>query len=434
MTGLGRFAFFFLLAGMAALGRSFAYLGLPGTQLYITEICMAVTLVTYALAYLTFPTFRVVLYKPLHVLIVVFLFYGTIQMMVGWADYQLEAIRQGAVVYYSLFAILVSIVLTSLADIELFLKVLVGFSSWNILATVAGLIQGSFVDAGQGGTRVANTSAAPYYLSAWIVVVALIAFEGRFRKLWVAILGSLFALVIFFGAARSSVLAAAAGLAPILVFSIGRARMRVIQVVVVALIVSGTLVLAIPNARDFASGTLHRYSFTFSTSEGNAAERLRLWNLGLRVIGDHPWFGIGLGTPYAALFSSHWGDRYSTHNGFIAVGARLGLVGLGLLLTILLVFYSHSIRAILHMKTGRLRTYAIALLGAQAANVVLVFFNVFLEGPFGALIFWALIGAELRILMLAQIQTASSVIGPPVERPGIGPFAPKLRSGGPSIT
>jgi O-antigen ligase len=76
-----------------------------------------------------------------------------------------------------------------------------------------------------------------------------------------------------------------------------------------------------------------------------AYSRLAIWKSSLKMMLDHPWFGVGLGqfqyfSPrYAFPVTSHWA-RYgrvaeNAHNEYLQVGAEMGVMGLALWLTAL---------------------------------------------------------------------------------------------------
>jgi putative inorganic carbon (HCO3(-)) transporter len=87
-----------------------------------------------------------------------------------------------------------------------------------------------------------------------------------------------------------------------------------------------------------------------------AYSRLAIWKSSLKMMFDHPWFGVGLGqfeyfSPrYAFPVTSHWA-RYgrvaeNAHNEYLQVGAEMGVVGLVLWLTGLALLLFWFLRAI----------------------------------------------------------------------------------------
>ena len=99
----------------------------------------------------------------------------------------------------------------------------------------------------------------------------------------------------------------------------------------------------------------------------------------------------------------------SPHNSFLGIAFRSGIVGLFLFLLFLSKFYFYTIRNILKVGNPQLRGYAVAALAAHIAVVIQAFFNVTLEGPHEGIIFWVLIGVELRVLQLAKSKMVDQV-------------------------
>jgi len=112
---------------------------------------------------------------------------------------------------------------------------------------------------------------------------------------------------------------------------------------------------------------------TFDMDGSSVNVRLLMWKTSLEMIKDKPLFGSGIGTfkinyldyqaeliksnPYYAKYS---GKAEEAHNEYLQMGAELGIVGVGVFLAILFIFYS----LVLHyLKKGNSNNNKIIVLG-----------------------------------------------------------------------
>lgn len=115
----------------------------------------------------------------------------------------------------------------------------------------------------------------------------------------------------------------------------------------------GLVVALMPGAFEFARGRVA--SLFHVESSTNSFARLAIWRDTLRMVADHPLFGVGPGTFDTAFTRYHaaWPAVPHAHNQLIQDLAELGLVGLIALLFVL----RHALRAIL-VGTRNLRASA----------------------------------------------------------------------------
>ncbi len=102
--------------------------------------------------------------------------------------------------------------------------------------------------------------------------------------------------------------------------------------------------VALPILLCFLSPTLHKRAFSISDTHYDPnTERLDMWQAGLRMVQDHPFFGIGTGTMnlVSPQYQSDerrvegpWGHLHDT---FVNVAAERGLVGLLAFLSFIVV-------------------------------------------------------------------------------------------------
>lgn len=138
-------------------------------------------------------------------------------------------------------------------------------------------------------------------------------------------------------------------------------------------------------------------------------ERPLLWESGLRVIKDHPIFGIGYGKTFNLVYLSHYAppsatqDHSSTHNVLIEFATEMGPLGLLAFLWLHLIVLKEA-WLICRKKTTSDRFASLVAAGILAGLVgVLVngMFNYFYRDRL-ILIFWFLVGLLMRLRVMSQ--------------------------------
>jgi len=101
---------------------------------------------------------------------------------------------------------------------------------------------------------------------------------------------------------------------------------------------------------------------TFDEKDPSINTRLLIWGTTFDMIKDRPILGSGIGTfkinylNYQAEFLQdnpdyikYWGHAREAHNEYLQMGAELGIIGLGIFLSILFIFYNITIK---YLKKG----------------------------------------------------------------------------------
>ncbi len=88
-----------------------------------------------------------------------------------------------------------------------------------------------------------------------------------------------------------------------------------------------------------------RASDSLNFQEGTSWERLKLWNGALLMVKEHPFLGFGVNT-YTKNFPDYkppdyWGVIYP-HNSYLHMATEIGLVGLGLFLTFIILAFIYA--------------------------------------------------------------------------------------------
>jgi O-antigen ligase len=139
--------------------------------------------------------------------------------------------------------------------------------------------------------------------------------------------------------------------------------------------------------------------------DDSVKDRLKLWNVGLRVLEARPLTGWGPGTYALAQerFSPDSRSREiilqmgpalneSPHNTYIQIAAELGLIGLAFYLAILAMFFYRGVRALPRMERGLRQFTLIGALAAIAGQCVDGIGNPAYLYPEVSTFFWLILG------------------------------------------
>jgi len=114
---------------------------------------------------------------------------------------------------------------------------------------------------------------------------------------------------------------------------------------------------------------------TFDEQDPSINTRLLIWKTTLEMIEDRPIFGSGIGTfkmnylDYQAKFLEnnegylkYWTNAWEAHNEYLHMGAELGIVGLGLFILIISIFYNLVLKFLKEEKDSKKKLISCALL------------------------------------------------------------------------
>jgi hypothetical protein len=384
-----------LTAALLAGSREFAHFGVPlGTELtlYITEAVLGVLLI-HIIRSVLLDKSSSFLNNPYLGRLGIYWVFGVVALLRGVGTFATEAVRDAALVYYSLFFILfyehssdrnalrflarATYAATLVATFTMLLRLLFGplgtLWVYNLprygtgsLAIAAGL---GFLY-GLHNIIYGHTSKSSYAITliGFCQLVAAV-FLTQHRSIFLAIVVTTI-LTLLLGPAMRHRLAAFA----VLFFA--------------------CLILLLPSLYPSSSVTgitLERLSSIANPrSEVSAEWRLVAWQTLLQRVGEKPIMGFGFGPPIDFAFWT-WTDlNIDPHNSYVAIIYRMGLSGLlafGLLWSTIVI---RAVRQLLLMSTLR-RDLSLAL-SAHMMIAIFAGFNVALEGPYMGVPFWASLG------------------------------------------
>lgn len=151
-------------------------------------------------------------------------------------------------------------------------------------------------------------------------------------------------------------------------------------------------------ADNVASGALH------TSDDPYWQFRVMAWKDALRRFQENPLVGEGFGIPFNFEI---WDNDPRPHNTFLTVLYKMGLLGFLPLFALLGCFFWLALRAAYrHSKNPRLPFLQIAIL-AEAAFCFFGGGNLLLESPYLAPLFWAGIGASLRMIRMLDLERSA---------------------------
>jgi hypothetical protein len=425
-----------VLAGYALLDHGFAWVHIPATPVFVGE---AVLIIGAGVAVFATGTIRHVGRQGLPIILVLaFVVWGVARTVPMIRTYGIDALRDSALWYYSLIAVLVAAALSARPELfRRWAKAYVWFIPllllWGpfavLLADHTGEPLVPFSQVSVLSHKVGNISVAVASALAFLWLVPTLHVQPRVRFA----LTALGLLVIGMAATQNRGGLVAAGAALLLVVLLTRRPMRLVMTLVVttlcAVLATTTLGLSVGGAqgRDVSAGQLVQnvvsiFSGSQDTSQLSTTVSFRneLW---AGVIDDAERnnalvTGLGFG-PNLALELGLQGQNTadplrSPHNSHVDVLARMGLIGAGLWLALWLVWAGAVLRA-----RGRFRIQGrrfeqglseFSLVGVVAI-LVNAYFDPTLEGAQVALWLWTLFGMGVVLATLAKTRGTVPVSG-----------------------
>lgn len=159
----------------------------------------------------------------------------------------------------------------------------------------------------------------------------------------------------------------------------------------------------------FMPGVSQRLWSIFDTGGGTAGFRVRLWQIPLRMITEHPILGVGIGN-YLIAFTSYilrhpelnlgW-VQYGAHNSYLTYWAEIGLIGLLSFFFILLT----AVRSGFYLNRALIGDHYLRCINAGILAALIGFmFNALTSNSFyhprAAVFFWVLIGLQMALFRI----------------------------------
>lgn len=429
-----------LLALTATFGKGFSTIGFDDASIYVTEVALALA---GGLALLRLgPAGFVEAVRTRLPLVPLAIFWvaAVVAAIEGIRRFGLkDMIEDIGLGEYSLLLLLIAAVAGSLARTELLTRILaLGLVAGTLVYAVSDASVRLF-DASETFFDVQEITFGLYMSMLVAYVAARLLGGGELNRMWVAA-GALALLLVFLTNARGVWISVVVGLAVVALLSPPGRRLRAggavaatavcafalavgIQIVggdsQIAREVTGTvrgLETSDPDADDdgvadpaasvggTGGGTLGTNDTVTYEESDNARWRIAFWTEIVSRSVENPVFGVGYGEPIAFTWE---GGKYDfrdgdpnaivdvdgPHNEYLHILYRMGYVGLGALIALMIVALVRVRRALAveDLDPGT-RSLIVALTAMWLASASVAFFADALKAPFLALFFWASLG------------------------------------------
>lgn len=411
-----------VLAGYALFDRGFALLHVPGITVYSGEVLLALGLVAAVLAT---GHFRVALHRrPTLALVLVFCGWGLARTIPFVRTYGIDALRDSALWYYSLTAVLVFALLHAFPGVVMdwirrYAVFLIILLLWTPAAVFLARNNGGPVVPGSDvpvlSHKVGNSAVAAVTALAFLWLVPTHRL-GRRARSFLTVLAILIILAI--GTQnRGSFLAALIAITFTIVLARRRRRQLtgvILATAVLSLVLSAGLNVHVVGGqgREVSAAQLVTNIASVAGGSQNTGQlgstvefRNELWSGVLNLARENGAMvtGLGFGRNLAldlGLQGQASDPLRSPHNSHLDVLARMGVVGGVLWLAIWLSWYSILFRR-LRVSPGFLTPTRRGLMGVclvgVTATLVNAYFDPTLESPQVALWLWTLVGLGLAL-------------------------------------
>jgi hypothetical protein len=430
-----------LLCGYLFFSKSFAYIHIPGTPLFVGEVVLGIGIVE--VLQVRSPWRRLLATAPVLKVLAAFMAVCCVRLVRDLPVYQLDAIRDSSIWYYGIFAFLVAA--AALREptfvprlLRWYRQVLPWYFLWAPFAIVLAQVDGLAGISVPGTDTPINSfrfNDIAVHLGLglaflWLGVDRLIERERRpVRDAWLSVLGVL-ALLVAASQSRGGFLAALGTAAVAFAYlPAGRRRRLVFSVtagLLAVLLVVWTLDLRLEGERRDVSLqqlTANLASIAGSTDNeelsGTVQWREGFWQQVLNdLLSSQAWLnGIGFGPILPERYEVDVGNTNndpnvqplrSVHNSHLTILARVGFPGFGLWVLLWLTLGVQLIRWI-RRRPGGVRDPSAALgvwyLASVVGFLIGAYFDPSLEGPHAGIWLFALVGLGAAHSRVARVRT-----------------------------
>lgn len=382
------------VAGLLASGRDLTHLQISN-GLYVTEIVLAGFVVGVALQALRTPAV------------------GSGWRIAGWLNAALWAPALGgvllktatgghewlpnfALVYYALFALIgAAQVPTTRLFRQLFALVLCASSVAFVLVMSGSTSEQGISTSTAGLTKLAHSSFAfPFGIAPLIIFVAVR--QQLLKVYWLAAAVPFLAALVLLNH-RSAWLAFAAALLAVLSV---RITFPVVATLAAVLLMATAVVQHETQRHPTARLEVGRARSVTNQSDPNARYRLEFWRALLHESLRSPLIGSGFDPYPERLLPRATGVavRSDPHNSFVALAYRVGLLGASIVLAVCLITVARGVALAIKEADDFRRCALTTLVGVVVYVGFLSAFNVFLELPYGAPVFWVPLGLLMSLV------------------------------------
>lgn len=399
-----------LLAGYALLGKGFAYAGYP--PVFVGEVVLLIGML-FSISYISLRKVN-----PVIVVLVLFLLYNFSIMIVNIDEYGLMSVRDSAVWYYSIYTIILYLIIKDRSNLIVFhVKLAVIFKWIIIVSPIVLLVQKSFLDyipfwPGSNAPIIWIKPGDVMVFLSGALALHLLKLTTFSKSVLILLL---IEIIVFGTLNRGGLLSLIISVLVIILlnpFNKKVTRLISLAILLLSFLWLTELELTIPGNKRIVSYEQIVKNIESITSdsnkdvlEGTKEFRLDWWKtiVDYTVFGEYFYFGKGFGINLAdddghqVLRDSSLRSPHSVHLTFLA---RTGVIGLLLWMFLIIFWYVSVFRKYNYFKrinddtSKSIVIFQIAFLTSFLVNAS---FDVFLEGPVGGIWFWSIIASGIII-------------------------------------
>ncbi|NIJ54972.1 O-antigen ligase family protein [Dyadobacter arcticus] len=410
--------FIYLLMGYLLIGKIYATLHIPFTPVYIGEIFLLIGLLKLRNKALDMRRFY---------FIIIFILIGLINLAINVSTYKLEAVRDFAMIYYSLFFIIgyYNISEKSLHKLRITLLNCIKYvvPSLLLIRIIKSLFQPTLNEFTYESVALFATKSGDIQVYLVLFMTLLISNSKskiiKYKNFYYLMCGAL--LISTASLNRGGFVAFSFAL--LIGFRHFNFHQKIssfyILIFAVFIIFSGVEIADVrpdSRGRQISITQLRENIISLFSSDTNNAGRtqgtkkwrMEFWSTLIGEVTENPntmWLGLGLGPNLLSQFEQFAVDDEDSerktkhpHNYTINIFSRLGIIGLFGWLFVLFCFFRQAIPMLLFSKKRPTLAWSFTLL--VIAGLINSNFDVYLENPMGAIIFWVSMGIASKCIKI----------------------------------
>ena len=187
---------------------------------------------------------------------------------------------------------------------------------------------------------------------------------------------------------------------------------KIFIVILIAILVT-TFLFVIPNTFNKQGTVISKIKSIISiaqlSKDSSLKRREAIWGFSTLMIKDHLLLGSGLGTfkyntlRYQAKFFDQgqnralypYGVADKAHNEYLQLGAELGIIGLGIFFSLIIIYFNYGVKKLKSIKDKYILGIVIGLMGSIIAFLIDGLFWFPLHLPTNTAMFWLILGLTI---------------------------------------
>lgn len=257
--------------------------------------------------------------------------------------------------------------------------------------------------------RMTGTFSNPNFYATYIVlflpliVASGFIFSSAIRRLGIVILSLLMTINLVLSGSRTAWLSLVVTLNIFLFLALSSYPKREIKILVLSLYLGVVVITFI--SLIFLLQPSRVFSFFRLSQDTSLASRLRIWGATLRIIRDHPWTGIGLGTFHRVMplylpeSPQDWHSH--AHNLYLHLGGEMGLPGAVVFIWFLVTAFRQIRQIYLSVRNPKSRLLIIGGIAGLGGFLIHTITEVLINNAQLGIMFWIMLAITFSIGKIA---------------------------------